>query len=557
MNWLIDIFTEQSYTQAILVLSLICVIGLLCNKLQFKGISLGVTFVFFAGILAGHFGLAVNPQMLALAQNFGLVLFVYTLGLQVGPSFFPSLKKGGIKLNILAFAVLLSGTALTMLVSRLTGISMPVATGLLTGAATNTPMLGAAQQTLLQIDPAGSLTANEMATACAVGYPFGLIGVILCVVILKALFHKEDSKADSHDKPAFVTEFRVSNPAIFGKTLREIMKDSNIRIVVSRVWKFDGSERGQVIMPDGDTVLEKGEHVLVLTKEKEAGAAEQIFGEKVVKDWNQKDIDWNHLDGMLVSRHIFVTRNSINGAKLGDLHLRNTYRINITRVNRAGIDILPSRDLRLQIGDKLTVVGEERAVAEVAKVLGNQEKELRNPNLLFIFVGLMLGLLLGSLPIGIPGMNVPIRLGIAGGPIVIGILMGAFGPRLHITTYTTHSANLMLRQFGLTVYLAGLGLSAGPGFFATVLRPEGLLWIAISVLLAIVPVLLVGFIASRWCRTDYASNVGMLCGAMANPIALNYALSTVEDDGPSVAYATVYPVEMFLRVISGQLLMLL
>ncbi len=557
MNWLIDIFTEQSYTQAILVLSLICVIGLLCNKLQFKGISLGVTFVFFAGILAGHFGLAVNPQMLALAQNFGLVLFVYTLGLQVGPSFFPSLKKGGIKLNILAFAVLLSGTALTMLVSRLTGISMPVATGLLTGAATNTPMLGAAQQTLLQIDPAGSLTANEMATACAVGYPFGLIGVILCVVILKALFHKEDSKADSHDKPAFVTEFMVSNPAIFGKTLREIMKDSNIRIVVSRVWKFDGSERGQVIMPDGDTVLEKGEHVLVLTKEKEAGAAEQIFGEKVVKDWNQKDIDWNHLDGMLVSRHIFVTRNSINGAKLGDLHLRNTYRINITRVNRAGIDILPSRDLRLQIGDKLTVVGEERAVAEVAKVLGNQEKELRNPNLLFIFVGLMLGLLLGSLPIAIPGMNVPIRLGIAGGPIVIGILMGAFGPRLHITTYTTHSASLMLRQFGLTVYLAGLGLSAGPGFFATVLRPEGLLWIAISVLLAIVPVLLVGFIASRWCRTDYASNVGMLCGAMANPIALNYALSTVEDDGPSVAYATVYPVEMFLRVISGQLLMLL
>lgn len=557
MNWLIDIFTEQSYTQAILVLSLICVIGLLCNKLQFKGISLGVTFVFFAGILAGHFGLAVNPQMLALAQNFGLVLFVYTLGLQVGPSFFPSLKKGGIKLNILAFAVLLSGTALTMLVSRLTGISMPVATGLLTGAATNTPMLGAAQQTLLQIDPAGSDTANEMATACAVGYPFGLIGVILCVVILKALFHKEDSKADSHDKPAFVTEFRVSNPAIFGKTLREIMKDSNIRIVVSRVWKFDGSERGQVIMPDGDTVLEKGEHVLVLTKEKEAGAAEQIFGEKVVKDWNQKDIDWNHLDGMLVSRHIFVTRNSINGAKLGDLHLRNTYRINITRVNRAGIDILPSRDLRLQIGDKLTVVGEERAVAEVAKVLGNQEKELRNPNLLFIFVGLMLGLLLGSLPIAIPGMNVPIRLGIAGGPIVIGILMGAFGPRLHITTYTTHSANLMLRQFGLTVYLAGLGLSAGPGFFATVLRPEGLLWIAISVLLAIVPVLLVGFIASRWCCTDYASNVGMLCGAMANPIALNYALSTVEDDGPSVAYATVYPVEMFLRVISGQLLMLL
>ena len=557
MNWLIDIFTEQTYTQAILVLSLICVVGLLCNKLQFKGISLGVTFVFFAGILAGHFGLSIDPRMLALAQNFGLVLFVYTLGLQVGPSFFPSLKKGGIRLNILAFAVLLSGTLLTVLISRLTGIGMPVATGLLTGAATNTPMLGAAQQTLLQMDPSLTSTSNTMATACAVGYPFGVIGVILCVVILKALFHRGATKTDTHDKPAFVTEFRVSNPAIFGKTIKEIMKDTRIRLVVSRVWKYDGTERGQVIMPDGDTVLEEGEHVLVLTKEKETGAAEQIFGEKVVKDWNQQDIDWNHLDGMLVSRHIFVTRDNINGAKLGDLHLRNTYRINITRVNRAGIDILPSRDLRLQIGDKLTIVGEERAIAEVALVLGNQEKELRNPNLLFIFIGLMLGLILGSLPIAIPGMSVPIRLGIAGGPIVVGILMGAFGPRLHITTWTTHSANLMLRQFGLTVYLAGLGLSAGPGFFATVLRPEGLLWIAVSVFLAIVPVLIVGFIASKWCHTPYAANVGMLCGAMANPIALNYALSTVDDDSPSVAYATVYPVEMFLRVISGQLLMLI
>ncbi len=557
MEWLIDMFTEQTYTQAILVLSLTCAVGLLCNKLQFKGISLGVTFVFFAGILAGHFGLAINGQMLALAQNFGLVLFVYTLGLQVGPSFFPSLKKGGIKLNLLAFSVLLSGTVLTVVISRLSGIPMPIATGLLSGAATNTPMLGAAQQTLIQIDPSLSGMSNTMATACAVGYPFGVIGVILCVVILKSLFHKEGKKAETHDKPAFVTEFLVSNPAIFGKTLRDIMKNADIRIVVSRVWKFDGTQRGQVIMPDGDTILEKGEHVLVLTREAESDAAERIFGQKVVKDWNHEDIDWNHLDGMLVSRHVVVTKANINGEKLGDLHLRNTYRINITRVNRAGIDILPSRDLRLQMGDKLTIVGEERAIAEVAMVLGNEGKELRNPNLLFIFVGLLLGLLLGSLPIGIPGMSIPIRLGIAGGPIVIGILMGAFGPRLHLTTYTTHSANLMLRQFGLTVYLAGLGLSAGPGFFATVLRPEGLLWIAISVFLAIVPVLLVGIIAAKRCHTDYEANVGMLCGAMANPIALNYALSTVDDDGPSVAYATVYPVEMFLRVISGQLLMLL
>ena len=557
MNWLVEIFTEPSYVQAILVLSLVCAAGLLCNRIRIRGISFGVTFVFFAGIIVGHFGLRIDPRMLALAQNFGLVLFVFTFGLQVGPSFFPSLKKGGIKLNILAFAVLAVGTAMTFGVSRLSGISLPVATGLLTGAATNTPMLGAAQQTLLQTDPGAVDVSNRMATACAVGYPFGVIGVILCVAILSSMSRKNRAHKDARDNQTFITEFRVSNPAIFGKTIRDIMKDARIRLVVSRVWKYAGEGRGQVIIPDGDTVLEQGEHVLVLTRETDAGAAGTLFGEKVVKDWNKKDIDWNHLDGMLVSRHIFVTRTSVNGAKLGDLHLRNVYRINITRVNRAGIDLLPSRDLRLQIGDKLTIVGEQKAIDRVAGVLGNQEKELRNPNLLFIFIGLMLGLVLGSLPISIPGMSVPIRLGIAGGPILIGILMGAFGPRIHLTTYTTHSANLMLRQFGLTVYLAGLGLSAGPDFFGTVLRPEGLLWIGISVILAIVPVLLVGFIAAKFCKTGYSENVGMLCASMANPIALNYALTTVDDDEPSVAYATVYPVEMFLRVISGQLLMLL
>ncbi len=557
MNWLIEIFTEPSYVQAILVLSLVCAAGLLCNRIRIRGVSFGVTFVFFAGIIVGHFGLRIDPRMLALAQNFGLVLFVFTLGLQVGPSFFPSLKKGGIKLNILAFAVLAVGTAMTFGVSRMSGISLPVATGLLTGAATNTPMLGAAQQTLLQTDPGAVEVSNRMATACAVGYPFGVIGVILCVAILSSMSRKNRVPKDARDNQTFITEFRVSNPAIFGKTIRDIMKDARVRLVVSRVWKYAGEGRGQVIIPDGDTVLEQGEHVLVLTRETDAGAAGTLFGEKVVKDWNKKDIDWNHLDGMLVSRHIFVTRTSVNGAKLGDLHLRNVYRINITRVNRAGIDLLPSRDLRLQIGDKLTIVGEQKAIDRVAGVLGNQEKELRNPNLLFIFIGLMLGLVLGSLPISIPGMGVPIRLGIAGGPILIGILMGAFGPRIHLTTYTTHSANLMLRQFGLTVYLAGLGLSAGPDFFGTVLRPEGLLWIGISVILAIVPVLLVGFIAAKFCKTGYSENVGMLCASMANPIALNYALTTVDDDEPSVAYATVYPVEMFLRVISGQLLMLL
>lgn len=563
MDWLTGLFTNQTFIQAILVLSLICAIGLICSRITIKGVSLGITFIFFAGIIAGHFGLTIDPQMLALAQNFGLILFVYALGLQVGPSFFPSLKKGGIKLNLLGLGVLVLGAVMAVAVSMLTDISLPTSVGLLTGATTNTPMLGAAQQSLLEVYPDAIATSNEMAMACAVGYPFGVIGVILCVVILKLIFHKPGSNAkEQHDNQTFVSEFRISNPAIYGKAIKDIMKDVSIRLVVSRVWKFNGNNEddandGTVIIPNGDTILEKGEHVLVMTKETETGIAEKLFGETVHKDWNKKDIDWNHLDSTLVSRHVLVTQAHMNGAKLGDLHLRNAYGINITRVNRAGIDILPSSGLHLQIGDKLTIVGKEVAIDRVAEVLGNQEKELRNPNLFSIFIGLILGLLLGSIPFAIPGMSIPVKLGIAGGPIIVGILMGAYGSRMHLTTYTTRSANLMLRQMGLTIYLAGLGLSAGPGFFETVFQPEGLLWILLSFLMAIVPVLIMGFIATKFCKTSYASNIGMLCGAMANPIALNYALSTVEDDEPSVAYATVYPVEMFLHVITAQMIMLL
>lgn len=564
MNWLIELFTEQTYLQAILVISLICAVGLMCSKIKIKGVTLGITFVFFAGILAGHFGLNINPQMLALAQNFGLILFVYALGVQVGPSFFPSLKKGGIRLNLLALGVLVLGTAMALVVCMVTDISLPVSIGLLTGAATNTPMLGAAQQSLLEINPEAVDVSNEMAIACAVGYPFGLIGVIICVILLKFIFRKQGEKPkETHNNQTFITEFRVSNPAIYGKTIKEIMKDVAVRMVVSRVWKYDKDasdseeNKGMVIIPNGDTVLEEGEHVIVLCREPEVGVAEKLFGQTLNKDWNKKDIDWNHIDGSLVSRHVLVTKPHLNGAKLGDLHLRNAYGINITRVNRAGIDILPSSNLHLQVGDKLTIVGREVAIDKVASVLGNQEKELRNPNLFSLFVGLIIGIIFGSIPFAIPGMSVPIKLGIAGGPIIVGILMGAFGSRMGFTTYTTRSANLMLRQIGLTVYLAGLGLSAGPGFFETVFQPQGVLWIVISILMAIIPVLIIGYIATKFCKTSYASNVGMLCGAMANPIALNYALSTVEDDEPSVSYATVYPVGMFLRVITAQMIMLL
>lgn len=563
MDWFISLFTDQTFIQAIIVLSLVCAIGLLLSRIKFKGVSLGITFVFFAGILAGHFGLEIDPKMLSLAQNFGLILFIYVLGLQVGPSFFPSLRKGGIKLNILSIGILVIGTAMAVLSCVALKMDLGVSIGLLTGAVTNTPMLGAAQQTLLEINPAAVDMSNQMAVACALGYPFGVIGVIFSIIILRAIFCKGGAGgAVVHENPTFVTEMRITNPDIFGKNIRTIMKGAQTRLVISRVWKFNGpteddAAQGTVIIPNGDTVLEKGEHVLVMSKESEVGKVEAIFGQIVQKDWNKKDIDWNHIDGILVSRHVLVTRSEVNGVKLGDLHLRNSYDVNITRVNRAGIDILPSSQLHLQIGDKLTVVGREKAIDNVAAVLGNQEKELRNPYLASIFVGIALGLILGSIPIAIPGMSAPVKLGLAGGSIIMGILMGAFGPRFHLHTYTTMSANMMLRQFGLTVYLAGLGLSAGPGFFETVLRPEGLVWVLVSLIFAIVPVLLVGLVAVKLCKVPYAGTVGMICGAMANPIALNYALSTVDDDEPSVAYATVYPAGMFLRVISGQLLILL
>lgn len=555
MKWISALFAEQTFVQAILVISIICAVGLLFSKFKFKRVSLGVTFVFFAGILAGHLGLRVDPQMLALAQNFGLILFVYVLGLQVGPSFFPSLKKGGIKLNLLSLAVLVVGCLMAVGLCVFTKMSLPVSVGLLTGASTNTPMLGAAQQTLLETVPGSVNDSNLMATACAVGYPFGVVGVIFSVAILKLCFRKKSSSGkEIHENPTYVSECCISNPAVYGKSIKQIMKDVHIKLVVSRVWKDGGRV---VIIPNGDTILEEGEHVLVMSDESEVGVVEQLFGQIVPKDWNRKGIDWNNIDGTLVSRHVLVTKPNLNGAKLGELHLRNLYAINITRVNRASIDILPSSNLRLQLGDKLTIVGQAKDIDNVAKVLGNQEKELRNPNLFSIFVGLFLGLVLGSLPIAIPGMSVPVKLGVAGGPIIVGILMGAFGSRLHMAVYTTRSANMMLRQLGITVYLACLGLSAGPQFFATVLRPEGLIWVLVSIAMAVLPVLIVGLVAGRFCNVDYAANVGMLCGAMANPIALDFALSTTNDDEPSVAYATVYPVGMFLHVIFAQILIVL
>ena len=554
MNWFIELFTQQTFVQAVIILSLICASGLAMGNLKIFGVSLGVTFVFFAGIIAGHFGVSIDPEMLVLAQNFGLILYIYSLGLQVGPGFFSSFKKGGIKLNLISVLVLVIGSLLAVGIHYVAKVTLPDSVGLLAGAVTNTPMLGAAQQTLLQMNPEGIEEANSMAMACAVAYPFGIVGMILSVLIMKGLFApkkktvKEDHSADN----TFITEYQISNPGIFGKTIQEIRQNASVQFVISRVWKD-----GKVMIPTSETVLEQDEHVMVISSKNDVEKIKTLFGHQENVDWNKKGIDWNAIDSQLVSRKILVTKGEHNGVKLGDLKLRNSYGINITRVNRAGIDLLPSRSLRLQLGDKLTIVGEGRSVDNVEAVLGNEKKQLNTPNLLSIFIGIILGLILGSIPIKFPGMTMPIKLGIAGGPIIVGIIMGAFGPRFHIATYTTQSANLMLRQLGLTIFLAGLGLSAGNGFFNAVFSLEGLKWVMISILLAMIPVLIVGLLTAKVFKVSYSENVGMLCGSMANPFALEFTGESPDGEDPAVAYATVYPASIFLRVISAQLLMII
>ena len=554
MNWLQEAFLEPTMVQAVIIISLVSALGLYLGRIKIFGISLGITFVFFAGILAGHLGIVVNKDMLYFAQSFGLILFVYALGLQVGPGFFSSLKKGGVAMNMMGLGVILLGLIMTVGLHWVTGVSLSNMVGLLCGAVTNTPALGAAQQALLQIDPTNTKGVTDMALACAVAYPLGVVGVILAIIILRALFadKKQKDLKEQRDTTTYVAEFHVSNPAIYEKSIKDVMKLTDKHFVISRVWR-----NGKVSIPTSDTLLHEHDHLLIISVKSDVENIKVLFGEQENVDWNKADIDWNAIDSQLISRRIAVTRNRVNGVKLGSLRLRNLYGINITRVNRAGIDLLASPDLRLQIGDRLTIVGEANSVNTVGKILGDEIKRLNNPNLLAVFIGISLGMLLGALPITLPGMSTPVKLGIAGGPIIVGILMGAFGPRFHLTTYATMSANLMLRQLGIIIYLAGLGIDSGVHFFETVFRAEGLLWIGLGFLLTIVPVLIVGFIASQFFKLDYAHNVGMLCGSMANPMALSYANTTVDGDEPSVSYATVYPLSMFIRVISAQLVLML
>ncbi|MBR4044412.1 MAG: putative transporter [Bacteroidaceae bacterium] len=550
MEWLNSLFFEHSALQAVVIMAIIIAAGLGLGKIRFWGISLGVTCVFFAGILAGHLGFSINPDMLNYAESFGLVLFVYELGLQVGPGFFSSFRQGGIQLNMLGFGVILLGTLMAILISKFGTIPMSDMVGILCGATTNTPALGAAQQTLKQL---GEPTTGA-ALSCAITYPLGVVGVILAMIAVRKLFVRkqdiETAESEGNDQ-TYIATFKVRNPAIFDKNVKQIAEWSQRKFVISRLWRED-----KVSIPTSETILQENDRLLITTTDKDAAHLTILFGKQEPEDWNKQGIDWDALDNKLVSKDIVITRPSLNGKKLGSLRLRNTYAINISRVTRSGIRLLATPGLVLQLGDRLTIVGETNALQEVEKVLGNATNTLRDPNLAAIFIGIVLGLVLGSIPIAIPGISTPVKLGLAGGPIVIGILIGSFGPRFRLVTYTTRSANLMLRGIGLSLYLACLGLDAGAHFFETVMRPEGALWIGIGFAITFIPVVLMALFALRVSRLDFGSTCGMLCGSMANPMALNYANETLPGDNPAVSYATVYPLSMFSRVIIAQIILM-
>lgn len=551
MDWLQSVLFEHSALQAVIVLSIIIALGLALGKIRVCGISLGVTFVFFAGILAGHVGLSIDQDMLLYAQSFGLVLFVYELGLKVGPGFFSSFRKGGIEMNLLGLGVILLGTLMTIGFSMFCNVSMADMVGVLSGATTNTPALGAAQQTLEQL----GRSASGAALSCAITYPLGVIGVILAIILVRRLFVRpSDIAAHEADDSnhTYIAEFRVHNPAIYNRTIKDVAALIQPKFVISRLWR-----NGTVTIPTSETELHANDHLLVITNDSDVDKLTVLFGEQEEHDWNSGDIDWNVIDSQLISKDIVISRPEINGKTLGSLRLRNTYGINISRIYRSGVVLLATRSLILQLGDTLTVVGEAKDIENVEKVLGNVTVDLKDPNLASIFVGIVLGLLLGSIPVFVPGMTAPIKLGLAGGPIIAGILMGRFGPRFHLVTYTTRSANLMLRGIGLSLFLACLGLDSGAQFLDTIMRAEGLQWILFGFVITVIPVIIMAYVAVRLCRMDFGTACGMLCGSMANPMALDYANDTIPGDNAAVGYATVYPLAMFCRVVIAQVIVIL
>ncbi len=554
MNEFLSLITQNAVAQTIIIYSAIIVLGMLIGKIAIKGVSLGVTFVLFVGILAGHLGCSIDPAVLDFLKNFGLILFIFTIGLQVGPGFFSSFKTSGLKLNALAFVMILLGIGTTVGLIFLFAdhIEAPMMVGIMSGAVTSTPGLGAAQEALQQLSATGALEGElpPISLGYAVAYPMGVLGIILTMMLLRLIF-RVDVKAEesrlqqkqiSHEKPDILT-FRITNTNIDGLTLAELKHSFGHEFVATRLCVGE-----QVSIPHADTVLHTGNLILVVTRHANAKLLQKLLGEPV-------DYEWKDDESTMVSRRIVVTRDSINGKTIGQLHLRSAYNVNITRVARAGINLLASPDLVLQMGDRVMVVGPLENIKKAEDMLGNTLKRLNNPHIITIFLGILMGILVGSIPIYFPNMPMPVRLGLAGGPLIVAILLGRFGYRLKLITYTTQSANLMLREIGICLFLASVGLASGGRFVETVVSPNGLLWVGCGVLITMIPPLVVGVIA-RLMKLNFFSICGLIAGSYTNIPPLAYANSLTETDEPAVAYSTVYPLATFLRILSAQILIL-
>ena len=553
ISWLQEMFLIPSGTQTIIILSIVSGIGLLLGRMRIASISLGVTFVFFVGILFAHFGVQTVESMTSFIQSFGLALFVYALGVEVGPSFFPSLKSKGIGYNLQGIFLLVITYIMVIAIHYSLGISMGNILGVMSGAATNTPVLAAVQSTLQSLHPTEPKLGADAAMATAVTYPFGVVGVILSLALLFRIAPTTSKTEKREFRAAYIAEFEILTEGLCGHTVKDIVQKTKKHFIISRIWRKD-----ELLLPSSTTQLYKHDHILVLCHQEDAEELEAFFGKRDdQQDWNRPDINWDAIDARLNSKRIIITNPKLNGVKLGTLKLRNKYSLNITRIDRAGVELLASPDLYLQTGDRLVVVGEAGAVSQVEKLMGNSIQTLDKPRLVSFFLGLALGCLLGSIPLFIPGMSIPLKLGLAGGPIVMGILMGAFGARLKVSTFMTNSATQLIKQIGLVLYLAGLGLSTGGHFADTLLNGDGLLWLGLGALITVGPILISGGINIFILKKGYAETAGMLCGSVANPFALDYAVDITESRNCSVAYATVYPVIMFLRIISAQILLIL
>ena len=561
MDWIQNLlFNTTSVAHTVILYAFVIAAGVFLGKIKVFGVSLGVTFVLFVGLLAGHFGFVAEKNILHFVQEFGLILFVYSIGLQVGPSFFSSFKKGGMRLNMLAVGIVALNIVVMLSIYFLNSdkIELPMMVGILSGAVTNTPGLGAAQQTLAQISAdstlaggSGAAEVPDIAMGYAAAYPLGVIGFILTMLVIRAIFKikldKENKQIEEENEnsqlvPHIVT-YKVENQLIAGKTLEELSKLIDRNFVISRIKKGE-----EVVIPKGETVIEPGDLLLTVLSQQDEQALQAFIGTPV-------EMDWEATHAPVVSRRIVITKSEFNGRTIGSLRLRMGYGLNATRLNRAGVDLLATPNLSLQIGDRLTVVGKLEDINRLAEKLGNSLKRLNEPNMITLFVGIFLGIILGSIPLAIPGMSAPMKLGLAGGPLIVAILIGRFGHKMHLVTYTSTSASLMLREIGICLFLASVGISAG-GAFVKTLASDGLVWVLWGFLITVIPLLIIGSIARGVYKINYGTIAGLLSGACTDPPALAYANKTVGNDAPSVAYSTVYPLTMFLRILSAQLLIL-